>query len=145
MEDNRGVREIATYFSPGKCFGDYTLCSLLPLYPFSCSFSCTVSERDQIDPGTFCFCPFADEISPQWVPVGGISVKSSCPAAKQPFLQGPAPLSDSSRRGKMMAMPARAFDFLSITLCLHTALLIADRPHFVPLLKKRCENSLFVM
>lgn len=34
------------------------------------------------------FSPFADQISLQWVPVGGISVKSSSPGAKQPFLQG---------------------------------------------------------
>lgn len=89
--------------------------------------------------------PFADAISLQWVPVGGIYVKASSPGAEQPFLQGPAPLSDSSRRAEMMAMPASAFDFLSISLCFHTALLIADRPHCAPLLKERFENALFVM
>lgn len=50
------------------------------------------------------------------VPVGGISGKSSGPEAKQPLLQclppPPAPLSDSNRRTKMMALPARAFDFV---------------------------------
>lgn len=88
----------------------------LPIYPFSCSSTHTVSEWDQIHAEMYRFFPFADEIRPQWVPEAGISVKSSSPGAKQPFLQGPAPLSDSSRRDKMVAMPAIAFDFfLSIS------------------------------
>lgn len=145
MEDNRGVLRNCCIFSPHEHCRDYILCSSLPIYPFSCSSTCTVSERDQINAERFWLCPFADEISLQWVPVGGIAVKLSCPGAEQPFLQGPAPLSDSSRRGEMMVMPARAFDFLSISLCFHTALLIADRPHFVSLLKDCFENALFVM
>lgn len=115
-----------TYFTP-----------LHQIYPFSCSY--------QIGAEWLWFCPFADEIRLQRVPVGGIAVKSSCPGAEQPFLQGSASLSDSSRRGEMMAMPTRAFDFSSISPCLRTVLLIADRPHFAPLLKERFENVVFVM
>lgn len=133
------------YFLPMNTAGIIHYAPPLPIYPFSSSSTCTVSEWHQINAERFWLCPFADEIGPQWVPVGGIAVKLSCPRAEQPFLQGPAPLSDSSRRGEMMAVPAKAFDFLSISLCFHTALLIADRPHFVPLLKERFENALFVM
>lgn len=112
MEDNRGVREIAAYFLPQHAAGIIYYAPLLPIYPFSCSTAYTVSERQQIHAEMFWFSPpFADEISPQRVPVGGISVKWSSPGAEQPFLQGLTPLSDSSRRGKMMAMPASAFDF----------------------------------
>lgn len=80
---------------------------MFPFYP-----SAVVPHvQNQRGPETFWFCPFADEISLQRVPVRGISIKQSCPRAGQPFLQGPNPISDSSRRGEMMAVPARAFDF----------------------------------
>lgn len=113
MEDNRGVREIAAYFFPKHAARIIHYASFYPTIPSAVPTTCTVSERDQIHAEMFIFffSPFADAISLQWVPVGGISVKPSSPGAEQPFLQGPAPLSDSSRRAEMMAMPAGAFDF----------------------------------
>lgn len=111
MEDNRGVREIAAYFLPKHAAGIIHYAPFYPTIPSAVPTTCTVSERDQIHAEMFGFSPVADAISLQWVPVGGISVKPSSPGAKQPFLRGPAPLSDSSRRAGMMAMPASAFDF----------------------------------
>lgn len=113
---------------------------------------CTVSERDQIHAEMFgFFSPFADQISLQWVPVGGISVKLSSPGAGQPFLQGPRSLIWFQQTGwddghaSQCLWFSFSFFFKSISPCFHTALLISDRPHCVPLLKERLENVLFVM
>lgn len=144
-----GVREIAAYFLPEHAAG---ITDHAPLYPSipSAVLPYVQYQRDQIHVKMLKFSPFADKNRLQWVPVGGISVRSSSPGAEQPFLQGrrlpyliPA---DGMRWWPCQPVPLIFFfSFLSISPCFHTALLITGRIHCVPLLQEPLENVLFVM
>lgn len=88
---------------------------------------------------------FADEIRLRLVPARGISITSSCPGAEQPFLQGLTPLSDSSRRSEIMAMPARAFDFFKCMPLLSHCFIDRWQTSFCSSAKRPLQNALFVM
>lgn len=88
MEDNRGVREIAAYFLPVHAAGIIHYAPLFTHLSLQLFFMYSISEGPDRCRIVLVFPPFADGISPQWVPVGGISVKSSSPGAGQPFLRG---------------------------------------------------------
>lgn len=89
---------------------------LLPIYPFSCSSICTVSDA----PDRCRNVQIRPHFPNQREPAGQISVDLSDPRAKQPFPHG-TPLA-----GPMTVRPASVFNFTPF--CVHKALLITNRP-----------------
>lgn len=106
-----GVREIAAYFLPEHAAG---ITDHAPFYPSipSAVLPYVQYQRDQIHVEMFHFFP----ICRQKQAAAGAS-RRDIRQVEQPWgrttfpARAPASLSDSSRQGKMMAMPASAFDF----------------------------------